>query len=96
MEKYTRLDIEIKDGQLVSPAATYLVQPGTKLEFHIISNTFGKITVPTNPLQTITFTESPLIFKFSAPTQPGSYDLPYKANDTDQVINLGIITVRDK
>lgn len=94
IQKYNRLDIALKDGKLTSEAATYLVQPGASLEFHISSNKFGKISVPTQPPKTITFTESPLIFRFDASSEPGSYVLLYQAEGSKEIIKIGTIVVR--
>ncbi len=90
----TRLTIELKNGKLLSAPSTYLVQPGTKLEFQINSDKLGKIFL-TEPAQTITFTESPLIFHFNAPTKPGNYPMAYQANGSKQVIQIGDIVVKD-
>ncbi len=94
VEEYTRLDIELEGGRPTKEAATYLVQPGVGLEFHIQSDRFGKISVPTQPPQTITFTESPLVFKFNASRKPGSYALLYLADKSDKIIQIGTIVVR--
>jgi len=96
VEKYTQLNIELKEGKLTSEASTYLVQPGIGLEFHISSNKFGKVSVPTEPPQTITFTESPLIFKFNASRNPGSYALVYQAEGGNEAIQIGTIVVKGK
>ena len=96
VEKYTRLDIVLEAGKLATEAATYLVQPGTGLEFHISSDKLGKVSVPTEPPQTITFTKSPLVFKFKASHNPGSYALLYQAENSEQTIQIGTIVVREK
>lgn len=93
-QTYTRLNIELKDGQLTSGAATYLVQPGTPLEFHISSNIFGKVSVPTKPPQTITFMKSPLVFRFNASDIPGTYPLLYEASGSSNILQIGTIIVR--
>jgi hypothetical protein len=95
-EQATRLDIKLRGGKLVSPAATYLVQPGVRLEFHISSNIFGKVSVPTTPSQTITFTESPLIFQFNASDKPGRHMLLYQPTGSDEVVTIGTIIVKAK
>jgi hypothetical protein len=95
VQKYSRIDIELKDGGIATSPSTYLVNKGTNLEFHITSNKFGKIGVPTEPAQTITFTESPLVFKFSAPTNPGSFALTYQPEGKKEVVLIGTIVVRN-
>jgi hypothetical protein len=93
-EQLTHLDIELQDGKPVSPPSTYLVKPGTNLEFSIKSNVYGKIGAPTDPPQTITFTQSPLTFHFKASTKPGNYPLSYQADGSQKVIQIGTVVVR--
>ncbi|HTE22099.1 MAG TPA: hypothetical protein VK674_03585 [Candidatus Limnocylindria bacterium] len=95
VDQYTQLQIGLKDGKLTSEAATYLVNPGVGLEFTVTSNKFGKVSVPTEPPQTITFTQSPLVFKFKSSHNPGSYALLYQAADSAEAIQIGTIVVRD-
>jgi plastocyanin len=95
-EQLTHLDIELQDGKPVSPPATYLVKPGTNLEFSIKSNVYGKVGAPTDPPQTITFTQSPLTFHFKASTKPGTYPLSYQADGSKKVIQIGTVVVRSK
>lgn len=92
-QKYTHVDIEIRDSKLVGTTNTYLVNPGTGLEFSITSDKFGKVGVPTDPAQVITFTKSPLVFHFNAP-QSGTYPMTFQADGSDEVLLLGTVTVR--
>jgi hypothetical protein len=96
VEQFTHLDIKLKDGKLVDPQATYLVKPGVGLDFSIESNFYGKVSVPTNPSQTIIFTQSPLTFRFRVPIKPGNYPLSYEAQRSQKVIQIGLIVVRGK
>jgi hypothetical protein len=95
-QKTIHLDINLKDGRLVEAASTYIVQPGTRLEFKITSDKLGKISVPTEPPQTITFTESPLVFQFTTSKRPGSYVLLYMASGSEKATPIGTISVRSK
>lgn len=88
------LSIQLHNGEPVHPAATYLVKPGTGLQFTIDSNIFGKVGVPTDPSQIITFTSSPLVFKFKASMKPGNYPLSYQPDGSKSVIQIGLIVVR--
>jgi hypothetical protein len=90
---YTQLDIQLRNGHLVTPASTYVVKPGIGLEFSIETNVYGKVGVPTSPPQTITFTQSPLVFRFKVPTKPGNYPLNYQATGSQDVIQIGMISV---
>lgn len=92
--KFTHLSIVLSNGKPLSAPSTYLVKPGVGLEFSIESNVFGKVGVPTNPPQTITFTQSPLVFKLKAPTKPGTYPLSYQADNSQSVIEIGTIVVK--
>src|SRR5258708_7380891 len=91
--QFTHLDIQLKNGHLISAPSTYVVKPGTGLEFSIESNVFGKIGVPTDPPQTITFTQSPLVFRLKAPTKAGNFPLDYQATGSSDVIQIGMIAV---
>ena len=92
-QKYAHIDISIKDGKLVGAISTYLVNPGTGLEFSITSNKFGKIGSPTYPPQTITFTKSPLIFHFTT-SKAGTFPMTYQADGSTNIIEIGIVIVR--
>lgn len=93
-QKYTHVDVKLEDGNLVGPVSSYLVNPGTGLEFSVSSNKLGKIGVPTDPPKIITFTQSPLVFSFITTAKAGSYPLTYQADGSTKVIEIGIITVR--
>ena len=95
VQQYTHIDIVLKDGKLVGPISTYVVNPGTGLEFSITSNKLGKIGTPTDPSKIITFTESPLVFHFNAPSKARSYPITYLANGSTDVIQIGTVTVRE-
>lgn len=91
---YTHIDIKLQNGKLVAPEANYLVQPGIGLEFSVTSDKLGKIGVPTDPPQTITFTQSPVVFHFTVGNKPSTYPLTYQADGSKDVIEIGAITVR--
>ena len=92
-KKFTHLDIKLKNGRLVGAASTYLVKPGTDLEFNITSDVSGKVGVPTDPPQTINFTESPLVFRATT-SKPGTYALTYQADGSKEVMQIGTLVVR--
>lgn len=96
VQSVTKLDIELQNGHMVSPAATYLVKPGVRLDFTIKSNIAGEISVPTEPAQTVKFTESPLNFQFNAPQAPGTYKLGYRENADAKGVLIGTIVVRSE
>lgn len=96
VQSVTKLDIELQNGHLVSPAATYIVKPGVRLDFTIKSNIAGEISVPTEPAQTVKFTESPLNFQFNAPRTAGTYKLGYRENTNEKGILIGTIVVRSE
>ena len=90
----TSLTIELKNGKLLSAPSTYLVQPGTGLEFTIQTDKLGKIFL-TEPANTITITRAPITFTLKAPTKPGNYPMAYQADGSDAVIQIGDIVVKD-
>ncbi len=94
VQQYNHIDIVLKDGKLVGQVSTYLVNPRDRLEFSITSDKLGKVGAPTDPPQTITFTQSPLVFHFSASTKAGSYPITYQAQSSNDVIQIGTVTVR--
>ena len=98
-DKSHHFDIKLKQGKVDGTPATYVVNPGTALEFGVSSDKLGSIGLPTDPEgknpQKITFTQSPVVFRLTA-QKTGSYPLTFLQNGgSDQdVVTIGTIQIR--
>jgi hypothetical protein len=87
------IDIALSGGKPVKAPVTYAVNSGDQLEFSVTSDKTGAVGVPTNPPQTILFTQSPVVFRLTA-SAAGDYPVTYRAEGSQDVILIGTIRIK--